>query len=205
MPTPNSAGWQIDRGIGPQPAMKQGRHATCVTLAGRTGQDDVSRRPATGGKQRPASPSTMIATPDRSSATPQPWMRPPSTMPAKGSRCHRSRPASGSPSGWAKKMTLRPLARSREGRDDALALAGIDCPRAARTRPPSARRPAGSAPSRRRSRARARRRQRPSGRPLHRRVWARIRAAGRKRETRVSDHQIAHPRVSPALQQRASG
>ena len=37
---------EIDRGVGPQPAMQQRRDAARVTLAGRAGQHDIARRDA---------------------------------------------------------------------------------------------------------------------------------------------------------------
>ena len=65
----------------------------------------------------------MIATPDRSSATPQPWMRPPSTMPAKGSRFHALGVRQRLAVGMGEEDQAAAAAGAREARHDALAFA----------------------------------------------------------------------------------
>ena len=150
--------------------MQQRRHAARMALAGRAGEDDVARRRAARVASAARRPSIRIATPDRSSATPQPWMRPPSidagegiALPPLGARYRLA-------VGMGEEDQAAAAAGSRKARDDALAFACIDRAARWRTRRPSARRPAGNAPSPRCSRAIAPRRRRAAAPPLRRRA-----------------------------------
>ena len=69
-----------------------------------------------------------MATPARSSATPQPWMRPLSTMPAKGSRFQRLGPGHRLAIGMGEEDEAAAAALAFESRDDAFTLAFIDRP-----------------------------------------------------------------------------
>ena len=135
---------EIDRGIGRNPPCRSAETPRAWRLLGVLGEDDIARRhlarfehglqPAPGWprptdrRPRPAMDAAVVA------------------HAGEGSRLQLSVLANGSPSGWAKKMTLRPLPCPLKVATT-LSRSSVSIARALANSPPSARRPACSARS----------------------------------------------------------